>query len=260
VQADYGATSHYPVLYQLSPMSIKVDSILSQTGNPDLIPALRHSASVRLSWRDRLTVEPSFHFTHHAVSESYIKSGYKPYRTFMNIDTKEYALYGSYSHSPVKHVRLTGNVTFYHSRAIRDVEENALNGWIAGVEALYYNPAKNAGVMAGYYRNMKKHILWQGYQMLDKDIWLVEVNKLFPRQGISVRLSWIPPLAPGIRDEQIKRMDTPLYKETTRIYLGACYNMVLLNVSYRFDTGARPAKGRPAPARKGEREERQRGF
>jgi hypothetical protein len=254
---NYTATPYYPVLYQLSPMTVKVDSILSQTGNPDLTPSLRHTVSARLYRHNSLTVEPSFRFTRNAVSESYMKSDYRLYRTFRNFDTQEYALYGCYEHPLGKHVRLTGNLTFYHARtAGAGAEANTASGWLAGAEAHYYHPDRRFGLLAGYYRNMKKNLLRQGYQMLDKDNWLLEASRIFPRQGLSVTLSWIPPLSFGIRDEQIKRMDTPVYKETSRINLGACYNTLLLKVHFRFNSGIRPNR---QPDRnsvtKGERQE-----
>jgi hypothetical protein len=238
IHINYTATPHYPVLYQLSPMNIKVDSMLSQTGNPDLMPSLRHTASARFQWHNRLTVEPSFRFTHNGVSETYRKSDYKLYRTFRNINTKEYAVYGCYDHSLGKFVRLSGNLTLYHGKT---TSENTVSGWLAGAEANYYHPDRHFGFLLGYYRNMKKHILWQGYQMLDKDSWLLEMNRIFPKHGISVTLSWIPPVSFGVRDEQIKQMDTPVYSETSRINLDACYNMLMLKVNFRFNPGGKPA-------------------
>jgi hypothetical protein len=256
IHASYTARPRYPVLYQLSPMTVKVDSFLSQTGNPDLAPSLQHALSVRFGWKDRLALEPTIRFTRNAVSESYMKSDYRLYRTFRNMDTREYAVYGRYDHSPGKHVRLTGHLTFYHARTASDGVSNAVSGLLAGAEAAYYHPDRHFGLLLGYYRNMKKHLLWQGYQMLDKDNWLLEVNRLFPRQGLSLTLSWIPPLSFGIRDGQTKRMDTPLYRETSRINLAVFHNLLLLKVNFRFNTGARPSGRSADSAAKGERQER----
>jgi len=240
INVKYSVASHYPVLYQLSPMSIRVDSLLSQIGNPDLIPSVRHTIAVRFNRRDRLTIEPAVHFTRNAISESYIKSDYYLYRTFRNINTAEYVLYSCYDHALGRYLRLTGSLTLYYSSADGaddgDIVKNNLSGWLATVEANYYHPAHHFGVLVGYYRNMKKNILWQGYQTLDKDNYLLEVNKIFPRTGLAVTLSWIPPLSFGIRKEQLKRMDAPLYTEATNIRLDAYYNMLLLKISYRFNT------------------------
>jgi hypothetical protein len=240
IHAGYTARPHYPVLYQLSPMTVKVDSILSQTGNPGLAPSLQHTLSVRFGWADRLTVEPSVRFVRDGFSESYMKSDYRLYRTFRNMDSKEYAVYGRYSHSPGKNIRLAGNLTFYHARTSAGGVANTVSSWLAGAEAAYYHPGRHFGLLLGYYRNMKKHLLWQGYQMLDKDNWLLEVNKLFPRTGLSLTLSWIPPLSFGIRDGQAKRIDTPVYREDTHIRLDAFRNLLLLKAGFRFNAGLKP--------------------
>jgi hypothetical protein len=109
MEINYTAASRYPVMYQLSPMNIKVDSFLTQTGNPGLMPSLRHTVSLRFGWTDRLTVEPAIHFTHNGISESYLKSDYKLYRTFRNINTEEYAVYGSYDQPIGRYVHLSGS-------------------------------------------------------------------------------------------------------------------------------------------------------
>ncbi|MDR2776361.1 MAG: outer membrane beta-barrel family protein, partial [Tannerella sp.] len=260
MEMNYTAVSHYPVMYQLSPMNIKIDSFLTQAGNPGLMPSLRHTASLRFRWKDRLTVEPAFHYTLNAVSESYMKSNYRLYRTFRNINTEEFAVYGGYGRSVGRYVRLAGSLTFYHGKTAAGGMENAVSGWLAGAEAGYYHPDGHFGVLLGFYRNMKKNVLWQGYQMLGKDNWLLEVNRMFPRTGIAVTLSWIPPLPYGIRKEQVKRMDTPLYSETTGIHLGAYHNTLLLKMNFRFGTGIKPANGNPASVRTEERQERTAGF
>jgi hypothetical protein len=260
IDMNYMAVSRYPIMYQLSPMNIKVDSFLKQTGNPGLMPSIRHTASLRFRWKDRLTVEPVIHFTHNGISESYLKSDYKLYRTFKNINTEEYAVYGGYDQPVGRYVRLSGSLTFYHGKAAGESIENAVNGWLAGVEAGYYHPGRHFGMLLGFYRNMKKHVLWQGYQMLDRDSWLLEANKIFPRTGLSVSLSYIPPLSYGIRKEQLKQMDTPLYRETTRIDLGAYYNVLLLKINFRFNTGIKPAGNKADYVKMEERQERGAGF
>ncbi|MDR2809082.1 MAG: outer membrane beta-barrel protein [Tannerellaceae bacterium] len=239
MEMNYTATPRYPVMYQISPMSVKVDNYLTQTGNPNLMPSLRHTASLRFGWKDKLTIEPVFHFTYNGFSESYQKNDYKLYRTFRNIHTREYAVNGWYDQAIGRYIRLSGNLTFYHGVAAGEGIENAVTGWLAAAEAGYYHPRHHFGMRFGFYRNMKKNALWQGYQMLNKDNWLLELNKIFPHTGLSVTLSYIPPLSYGIRKEQTKQMDTPLYSEATRIRLDAYYNLLLLKINFRFHTQRR---------------------
>jgi len=70
-------------------------------------------------------------------------------------------------------------------------------------------------------------------------------RKEFWKNRISASLSYIPPLAFGIRYDRIKEMDTPLYKEKTSINLKSYNQMLLLNISIRFDRGsAKPIESR----------------
>lgn len=111
------------------------------------------------------------------------------------------------------------------------------DGWLANSEISYYHPAKSFGIQVGYYRNMKKQILSQGYQMTDKDNWLISANKLFWNKRISVALSYIPPISAGIRHNQQRMLETSLYQENTSRHLKSYNNMFLVKISLRFDQG-----------------------
>ncbi|MDR0732541.1 MAG: outer membrane beta-barrel protein [Dysgonamonadaceae bacterium] len=234
IDMNYTAAPRYPELYRLSPMSLKVDSLLTQVGNPALLPALRHTAAIRFNWGDRLTLEPSFRFTHNDFSETYMINEYRLYRTFRNIDTREYAISARYDRPVGKYIRLTGGLTFYRAQASCEGIENTADGWLARAETNFYHPASCFGIQLGYSRNMKKHILWQGYQQLGKDSWQITASRIFPKKGLSIMLSCTPPIYWGVEKEQTKQIATPLYGETTRVRLGAYYNMLLLKINYRF--------------------------
>ena len=49
INASYSTNQHYPLLYQLSPMSLVIDTFLTQIGNPELKSAIRHTVSARIS-------------------------------------------------------------------------------------------------------------------------------------------------------------------------------------------------------------------
>jgi hypothetical protein len=254
INAAYATNQQYPALYQLSPMSAVMDTFLTQIGNPNLKSAITHSASLRISFFDRLTVVPQFHYTHDGISEEYTKKEYKLYRTFTNIDTREYNLHLIYDQPVGLYFRLKNTITYYHDEALHEGLNNSLHGWIVNSEVDYYHPGKSFGIQMGYYRNMKKQILWQGYQMVDKDYWLVTVNKEFWNKRLAVTLSYLPPIDWGVRYDQLKKMDTPLYKEKTALSLKSYNQMVLLKINLRFDHGNIKPFSKPSPVKKEERE------
>jgi len=129
-------------------------------------------------------------------------------------------------------------VMLYHSDVLYEDTRNSVSGWNGYIEGSYYHPVKSLGVQAGYYRNMKKNVLWQGFQYSDKDYWCITVRKELWQKRLSVAMSYIPPIAFGVRYNQIKTVDTPLYKETTTLNLQSYNQMLLLKISFRLERGS----------------------
>jgi hypothetical protein len=243
LQAGYAASLYCPSLYQLSPMSIVVDTFLTQIGNPDLRPAVRHHAFAELSLRNGLKIIPQVAFVRDAISEVYEPKEYRLYRTFHNIRTREYSLLASFDRTFGRLLRLKNAVTFYYARAEHDAVRNSTNGWLFTSEASLYHPQKSAGIRLGYYRNMKRDILLQGYRMSDRDYWFLSLQKELWRNRISVTLSCIPPISAGVRYDRTKEVDTSFYREKTTVNLKSDNRMLLLKIDVRFGNGSvKPAK------------------
>jgi hypothetical protein len=253
VLAGYAANQSYPSLYQLSPMSTVIDTFLTQIGNPALKPAVRHQAFAELTLWGQWRVIPQFNFVRHGISEVYERKEYKLYRTFDNIHTREYSVQVAYDRM-FGYFRLKNAVTLYHSEALHQGVRNSLNGWLFFSEVNWYHPGAAFGVQLGYYRDMKKNILWQGYQMSGRDYWRLSVQKELWRERISVMLSYIPPVASGVRYDRVKEMDTPLYGEKTILRLDSYSQMLLLKISVRFERGGIKPAGIPSITGNEERE------
>jgi hypothetical protein len=237
ISAAYAANQSYPALYQLSPMSIVIDTFLTQIGNPALSSAVRHNAYVELSLWNKLKIMPQLNFLHDGISEIYERKEFKLYRSFDNLNFREYSLHVSYDQALGACFRLKNTVMFYYNEVNHKDVRNTLNGWTYHFEGDYYHPATSSGVQLGYYRNMKKNILWQGYKMSDKDYWCISARKELWQNRISVMLSYIPPVPFGVRYNHIKEMDTPDYKEKTTLNLKSYNQMLLLKISLRLERG-----------------------
>ena len=245
LSTGYAANQTYPLLYQLSPMGIVVDTFLTQIGNPVLKFAVRHHAFAELSLWNKLKIMPQFTYVSDGISEIYTQKDLKLYRMFENINFREYSLYASYDQMLGTNIKLKNNILFYHSEALHDGTHNSVNGWTFHAEGDYYHPGKSFGVQLGYYRNMKKNILWQGYQMSDKDYWCISARKELWHNRISIVLSYIPPITFGVRYDSMKEIDMPLYKEKTTLNLESYNQMLLLKISFRLDRGGnKPAENR----------------
>jgi hypothetical protein len=251
--AGYATGQFYPSLYQLSPMSLVIDTFLTQIGNPALKSAIRHHVFAELTLWGQLRIIPQFDFLHHSIGEVYEIKEYKLYRTFDNVNTREYSVQAAYDRM-FGYFRLKNAVTLYHSEALHQGVRSSLNDWLFLSEVNWYHPNAAFGVQLGYYRDMKKNILWQGYQQSGRDYWRISVQKELWRQRISVMLSYIPPVTFGVRYDRMKEMDTPLYSEKTTFHLDSYNQMLLLKISIRFERGDVKPAGKSSITENNERE------
>jgi hypothetical protein len=92
---------------------------------------------------------------------------------------------------------------------------------------------------------MRKNILWQGYQMADKDYWCVSLRKEWWQNRISTTLSYIPPVTFGVRYARTNKIEAPQYKEKTAMHLESYNQMLMLKISLRFEHGStKPTESR----------------
>lgn len=235
VNASYSTTQFYPGLFQLSPMSLVIDNYLSQVGNPELKSALHHICAIRVSLWDKLILSPSFIYTKDGISESYIQREFKLYRTFYNTDMKEFRLQSTYDQSIGRYFRWSSQLIYYRSSVASTDAGNNPQGWLADMQLNYYHPKLAFGFQLGYHRNMKKMLLIQGYQMVDRDYWEVALNKEFWKKRIVMSCSYIPPLALGVNYEQRRKLNSSLYSENSKLNLKPYNNLLLFKLSFRFN-------------------------
>ena len=257
INAAYSTNQNYPLLYQLSPMSMVIDTFLTQMGNPKLKSAIRHSVSLNASLWNRLTITPMFNYTNDKISELFIENidnNYKLYRTFNNIDTREYAVQMTYNQPLGACFSLKNIAAYYYGEALNTEIKNTSKGWLINSEISYYHANNSFGMKLGYHRNMRSHILSQGYMMSGKDNWLITANKDFWKNRISVMLSYIPPVSLGVRYNRTRILETSFYEEKTNHNLESYNNMLLLKVGIRFDRGNSKTVGRRSTIKKDERE------
>jgi hypothetical protein len=235
---NYSANQSYPALYRLSPMNLVIDTFLTQIGNPSLKSALKHQIFCELTLWNKIKVSPKLVYIDDDVSEVYEKKEFKLYRTFKNIRTREYSIQASYNQAFGDCLRTKNALLYYYDEVMDEGIFNSLNGWTLQSEIYYYNQRKAAGVQVGYYRNMRKSILRQGFQMQNRDYWCVSLQKELWHNRISAALTYIPPLSLGVRYDRAKQMETPIYCEKTVTDMSSQKQMLVLKVNIRFERGS----------------------
>ena len=260
IHASYATNIYYPSLYQLSSMHTAIDTFLTQTGNPALRSAVRHTASVRFTFWNRLSITPVFKYTPQRISEIYRREGIGFFSTFANVHVKQYILQASFDQPLGKYFNLKSMGMFYYNEARYGQVKNAVRGWLADAEINYFHPRHYLGISLGYYRGLEKSILLQGYQMVNMDNWVFSVSKQCWDKKLSVSLSYIPPVSLGIRSDQRKEVRTPDYRESTNLDLRTYENMLFLRVAFRFSSGKVKQTGKETRLEREQRGQRTVGF
>jgi hypothetical protein len=232
--AGYHARQSQPSLYQLSPMSIVVDTFMSQSGNPALKSSVKHNVLLEIDFANSLKLSGHFNYTKDGISEIYNLVAYKFYRTFDNVDFRSYNLQISYDRELGNYFRFKNSLMFYREEAMHKGINNALNGCMFFSEINYYNAAISFGAQLAYYRNMRRDIIWQGFQTSGSDHWNIALQKELWNDRISLALSYTPPFLPGIRYNRIKEINTHIYSEKTLLNMKAYSHILLLKINLRL--------------------------
>ena len=69
IMSGYDVNQIYPVLYQFSPTNIMIDIFVTQKGNPELKPAVRHHLFMDFSMNNKLKIMPQFIFIKDGISK-----------------------------------------------------------------------------------------------------------------------------------------------------------------------------------------------
>jgi hypothetical protein len=88
-----------------------------------------------------------------------------------------------------------------------------------------------------YQKALKKMINAQGYDMADNDFWLVFVQQPLFKNSFTVMVGYILPMNFGVSYNQGSYTDTGLYATTSLYNIGMLKNMMLVNITYRFNHG-----------------------
>lgn len=256
IHASYVTNNYYPSLYQLSPMTTAIDTFMMQIGNPDLQSAIRHVASVRFTFWNRLTLMPSFRYTPKRISEIYYREGLDFYRSFANIDAKQYGIQVLFDQPIGKYFTFNSMYMYYYGKVKYQQLGNSVNGWLFDADLNYFHPKHNLGISLGYYRGLEKSIMLQGWQHINMDHWILSLNKQWWDNRLSLSVNYILPVSFGVRWNQKKEIQTPDYRETLTQSLRPYENMLLVRLGLRFNSGKVNQTGRKSTIEKETREQR----
>jgi hypothetical protein len=125
---------------------------------------------------------------------------------------------------------------FFQSITWQD-RKNSVNDWTMNNQLLYIGKKYHSVFGLIYQKGIKKIINAQGYEMSNNDYWLAFVQQPLLKNKLTVMVGYILPLNIGVNYTQGNYADTGYYIARNIYDISMLKNMMLLNVTYRFNQG-----------------------
>lgn len=241
IKLKYRAESEYPSIGQVNPFTQVIDQYTSQKGNPALRPDLTHTVSARMRvMQGLLSVEPYYGFSNNRINRvvNPLEGNLLEY-SFDNV--------GQFASRGIK-----GDITiplfkqsfivktdfdFFHQSITYKERKNAISDYTMNMQLIYID--KKIHTVGGliYQKGLKKVINAQGYDYNNNDFWMMFVQQPLFKNKLTVMAGYILPVNFLASYNQGSYIDTGLYTTTSLYNIDMLKNMLLINITYRFNHG-----------------------
>ena len=240
LKLKYRSASNYPNISQTNPFTYTIDQQSTKTGNPLLKPEVTNKVSLEAKvMNGLLSLEPYYHFSNNFITET---GKLMPDSIFQY----SYSNIGQYSHYGLegnltvpfgKKLFLQTNFNFFKSSILYEKITNKLNDFTMSNQLVYVND--KSGLVAGlqYQRSLFRDITAQGYNKSDNDFWIMFIQQTFLKKKLTVMLLYFLPIDFGVDFKQGSYIATENYSESKFADIGFLKNMLMFEVSYRFNKG-----------------------
>lgn len=236
----YRSSSNYPSISQTNPFTYVLDPQTVSTGNPFLHPEVTHKISLQTYILGGLaSIEPYYDFSGNYITQygSLRPDSIFEY-TYSNMGNyQNYGIKGNVTIPFGKSLYLQTDLDFYKGSIEYSGKTNHVNDWTMSEQLIYYN--ETSGLVAGfqYQNNLRKFMTAQGYSMGDNDFWILFLQKPMLKKRLSVLLVYFFPINWGIDFNQGSYLQTDNYSDSKFYDISILKNMLLLELTYRFNKG-----------------------
>jgi len=241
IKLKYRAESEYPSIRQVTPFTQVLDQYTIEKGNPNLHPELTHTVSARMRFMQGLfSVEPYYGFSGNRINRVIKPLG-------DNLFEYSYENVGQFASRGIKgdftiplfkqSLIIKSDFDFYHHSITYQERKNALNDYTLNTQLIYI--AKKYHTVSGliYQKGLKKVINAQGYDNVNNDFWLFFVQQPLLKNSLTVMVGYILPMNFGASYQQGNYIDTGMYTSNSLYDISMLKNMMLINITYRFNKG-----------------------
>jgi hypothetical protein len=247
MKLKYRAGSTYPNIGQTNPFITVNDINTVSIGNPNLHPSILNKVSMQMDVLGGfLTVEPYYHYSNNYITQS---------GELINpiIFENTYSNAGNYRHYGVdsrlafpigKQLIFLTDCNFFKSSIDYRDTTSTINDWTMSSKLIYRGGKSHTVAGIIYQRDMYKNITAQGYNRdynntddNSNDYWIAFIQQPFFKQRLNVMLVYFLPINWQVDYNQSSFIKVPGYSETKNNDISFLKNMVLLQLSYRFNKG-----------------------
>lgn len=240
VKLKYRTGNRYPDTDETNPFVSYIDVQSIRVGNPYLKPQVTHKVSVQADLLGGLlTLEPYYHFSGNYITETGTFRSDNVFEYSYN-NAGRYLRYGSEARLTIpfgKSIVLQTDADVY-SNSITDAgNTNAFNFWVMSSQLIYQDSKYSTVAGLKYQKNLTRNITALGYDKGDSDCWLAFVQQPFFKEKLNVMLLYFIPLNTGVDYDQGSYVRTEAYTENKVYDISILKNVVMLQLSYRFNKG-----------------------
>jgi hypothetical protein len=236
---NYKSAANYPKQYHLTPDSYYIDSLMIQTGNPDLIPlSYSHTIMLTTTFWDNLSLNVLLDYSPDYISAFYKQTENKEIiSTFSNSKFQQMGFSVNYDWKLNENFSWSNSVLLNYSEIKKNTLYHAIYSWQIHSNLRYFHQPWGLLGELTYSHDKIRSPLLQGFKETGQDLWEVSLNKQFLAGKWNVSLIYILPIQWGIRDSQINAIKTPFYQSENFLNLKTYNNMLFLRLTYRFNQG-----------------------
>ena len=240
IKLKYRAKGNYPTMEQTNPLIRNINANTIIYGNPNLKPYVYNRLSLRLSVLQGLfAIEPYYSFSNNYIvqigtlkNDSVFEYTYNNSALYQNMGVKFNLTIPIY-----KSVIFQSDFEIFDSKIEYKDNTNQFKDWTNTSKLLYINQKKGTVIGLLFQKNMRKEITAQGYNSIDNDSWMIIFSQPFMKKRLSIMVGYFIPTNLFVDYKSDNYTMSEGYSRTNTSNIELLKNMVVLQISYRFQKG-----------------------
>lgn len=240
MKLKYRSRSEYPSIAQTNPFESRIDNESVRIGNPTLKPEVTPKLSFENNILQGLAkIEPYYQFSNNYIADigNVVNDSLMRF-TFDNVG--RYENYGVLVNLTIpigKKIFWQNDFNFFKTSIVYKNKVNSTQDFTMNSQLLYVDEKTGWVVGAKYQKENRKYLTAQGFNRMNNDFWLGFVQKPFFKQRLNVMVAYVSPITYGANFTQGSSFKTDRYLETKTNDISLLKNIVLVELSYRFNKG-----------------------